>query len=34
MDFQEVGGGIEWIDVAQDDRWRSHVNAIKNLRVP
>ena len=36
MDFQEVGGGgMEWIDVAQDsDRWLALVNAVMNLRVP
>jgi len=35
MDSQEVsGGGIEWIDLAQDrDRWRALVNGIMNLRV-
>jgi hypothetical protein len=36
MDLREVGwDGREWIDLAQDrDRWRSHVNAVMNLRVP
>jgi hypothetical protein len=30
----EGGGGIDWIDVAQDrDRWRAVVNAVMNLRV-
>ena len=27
--------GVEWIDMAQDsDKWRAHVNAAMNLRVP
>jgi hypothetical protein len=29
------GGGVDWIDVAQDrDRWRAVVNTMMNLRVP
>jgi hypothetical protein len=35
MDFQEVGWGMDWIDVAQDrDRWRTVVNTGINLWVP
>ena len=36
MDLQEAGcGDIDWIDLALDrDRWREHVNAVMNLRVP
>jgi hypothetical protein len=29
-----VGGGVEWLHVAQDrDRWWAVVNAVTNLRV-
>jgi hypothetical protein len=32
MDHQEVEyGGMDWIDLAQDDRLRALVNAVMNL---
>jgi len=35
MDLQEVGWGMDWIDLAQDkDRWRALASAVMNLRVP
>jgi hypothetical protein len=35
MDLEEVGWGMDWIDLAQDtDRWWAVVNAIMSLRVP
>jgi hypothetical protein len=36
MDHGEIGwGGVDWIGLAQDrDKWRAHVSAVMNLRVP
>ena len=34
IDLEEVGGGIEWIGVAQyRDMWRGLMTAVMNLRV-
>jgi hypothetical protein len=34
--YQYIGlGGMNWTDPAQDgDKWRAHVNAAMNLRIP
>jgi hypothetical protein len=35
MDFQEMGWGVNWIDLAQDrDRWQALVNEVMHLRLP
>jgi hypothetical protein len=35
MDVQEVGWGIDWVELAYArDRWRAVVNSVMNLRVP
>ena len=36
IDLREMGCGyMDWIGLAQDrDRWRTHVSAVMNLRVP
>ena len=35
MDLQEMGGGGDWMELAQDrDRWWALVNTVMNLWVP
>ena len=35
MDLREVGGGRDWMELAQDrDRWRALVHTLMKLRVP
>jgi len=35
MDLREVGGGGDWMELAQDrDRLRALVNTAMNFRVP
>jgi hypothetical protein len=35
MDVEEVGWGMDWIELAQNrDRWWALVNVVMNLWVP
>ena len=35
MDLQEVGGGCgDWMELAQDERWRALLSTVMNFRVP
>jgi hypothetical protein len=35
MDLQDVGWGMDWIELAQDRDWLwALVNAVMNLRLP
>jgi hypothetical protein len=35
MDLHEVGGGWDWMALAQDrERWRALVSTVMNFRVP
>ena len=35
MELQNVGWGMDWIDLAQDrNRWRIVVNTVMNIRIP